>query len=82
MQTGTDPEKRSIGKGKHMKLNWLKEMIGEGYTEETDEKVCQAMGRTTPVTAEAVSSSVRKNTPPSSSSESTKRPVGVPFKIH
>lgn len=45
MQTGTDPEKRSIGKGINMKLNWLKEIIGEGYTEEMDEKVCQAMGR-------------------------------------
>lgn len=28
-----------------MKLNWLKEIIGEGYTEEMDEKVCQAMGK-------------------------------------
>ena len=39
------------------------------------------MGSTTPVMAEAALSSVRKNTPPSSSSLSTKRPMGVPFRI-
>ncbi len=27
-----------------MKLEWLKDLIGEGYTEELDAKVCQAVG--------------------------------------
>ena len=35
----------------------------------------------TPVTADETLSSVRKNTPPRSSSLSTKRPMGVPLRI-
>ena len=52
----------------------------DAYTPEYAAKP-QSMGSTTPVMAEAALSSVRKNTPPSSSSESTKRPIGVPARI-
>ena len=43
--TGNWPgKKESGGKESDMKLQWLKDILGDAYTEELDAKVCAALG--------------------------------------
>lgn len=71
---GNPPHPIGAGKRRILQIRIL------SYTPEYAAKPA-SIGSTTPVIALAALSSHRKNTPPSSSSLSTKRPVGVPFRI-